>query len=199
MAREWARRIHVIGHDKRQLLLRHCAGDKNAFAELVSSLNAEVFSYLVRCGISESDRDDIFQEIFFTVHRSAKKYDPELPLEPWIFTIVVNTVRDYFRKKKRSREEISPPSFEQVDSSPNPHDISEARATAKWLESELAILPLEQREAIVLTYVKDMAQEEAAQALGIPLNTMKTHLRRGRLTLIERLKHHTQLLSSEVQ
>ena len=59
---------------------------------LVSRYRAAVYSYLVRCGVAEADRDDLFQEIFIRIHRAASRYRPDCPLHPWLFTIVANAV-----------------------------------------------------------------------------------------------------------
>jgi len=187
----------VIGLDKRQLLLRHRSGDGAAFPELVNLFRNEVYSYLVRSGIRQADRDDLFQEIFFAVHRFADKYNPKLSFEPWLFTIVVNLVRNYFRKLKTIKEDSADSVPDHADSSASLQQGAEARETAEWLEEELQVLPLEQREAILLSYVKDMTQDDVAKALNLPLNTIKTHLRRGRLTLLEKIKARNQIISEE--
>ena len=190
----------VITLDKRQLLVRHCAGDSAAFPELVIAFNGEVYSYLVRSGVPQADRDDLFQEVFLSVHYAAKRYDPKLAIEPWLFTIVVNTVRDYFRKAKRRKEDSSSVlTPERIDPSPSPHQVSEAKDTALWLERELQTLPFDQREAILLSYVKDLSQEDVATALSLPLNTVKTHLRRGRLKLLEAHKVRNETVAKEAQ
>ena len=64
--------------DERELLLRHLGGEPGAFADLVSRYRAPVYSYLLRCGVAEPDRDDLFQEIFIRIHRSASRYRPEV-------------------------------------------------------------------------------------------------------------------------
>ncbi len=74
-------------------LLLHRNGDPDAFANLVAEYRAAVFSYLVRCGVSPQDRDDLFQEIFIRLHGAAGRFDADRPLQPWLFTIVANLVR----------------------------------------------------------------------------------------------------------
>ena len=102
--------------DERELLLRHRDGDPSAFPRLVARYRAPVYSYLVRCGVRESDRDDVFQDIFIKVHRAAAQFQSERPLHPWLFTIVANTVRTHHRKQRvkelvftESRREVQDP------------------------------------------------------------------------------------------
>ncbi len=183
--------------DERQLLLRHREGDAEAFAGLVTEYRAPVFSYLARCGVDPVDRDDLFQEVFIKIHRAAGRYDPERPLHPWVFTIVSNTVRSHLRKR-RVRQLIfgsggagssgdgggKANSVENVaDPAPDGERRTAARETAAFVQRELANLRLVQREVVLLACVEQLPLKDIATVLGIPVNTVKTHLRRARLAL----------------
>jgi RNA polymerase sigma-70 factor (ECF subfamily) len=174
--------------DERELLLRHRSGEAGAFAGLVASYRRPVYSYLSRCGVSPADRDDLFQEIFVKIHASAGQYRSERPLHPWLFTIVANTVRTYHRKNKvREMVFADPPEREPRATVADGERQAMARQTAVWLEREIRRLPLAQREVLILTCVENLPQKEVAGILGLPVNTVKTHLRRARLALVSRL------------
>ena len=176
-----------IPADERELLLRHRLGDSEAFAGLVAGYRRPVYSYLVRCSIAETDRDDLFQDIFIKIHRSAAQYQDDRPLHPWLFTIVANTVRTYHRKKK-VREMVFAEASEREPHAATPDGERQAMAkqTAAWLEQEIQKLPLAQREVLILTCIENLPQKEVAEVLGLPINTVKTNLRRARLALIAR-------------
>jgi len=181
------------------LLVRHRDGDRDAFTQLLTRYRAPVYSYLCRCGIDAAQRDDLFQEVFLKVHRAAPAYRDGEPVRPWIFTIAANTVRSHFRSARvRSvvAFEADPPAAASAADGPQP--LTEARETAAWLEQALRDLPLGQREVVVLCCVEQMPQEEAAQALGLPLNTLKTQLRRARLTLAQALARRNARQRREV-
>ncbi len=91
--------IKAVPEPTERLLVAHREGDRDAFSQLVERYRRPVFGYLVRCGIAEADRDDLFQEIFIKIHQRAGQYDTERPLHPWLFTVVANTVRTYLRKQ----------------------------------------------------------------------------------------------------
>jgi len=170
-------------------LLRHRDGDPEAFARLVEEYRRPVYSYLIRCGVAEGDRDDLFQSVFLRIHRSASQYRAELPSHPWIFTIVANEVRSYLRRR-RVRELVfagGTTAVEPRDGAPHGERAVEARETVAWLEQEIRRLPLAQREVLILVSLEGRPQAEVAEALGLPLNTVKTHLRRARLALGEKL------------
>ena len=188
--------------DERELLLRHRDGDPSAFPKLVARYRAPVYSYLVRCGVRESDRDDVFQDIFIKVHRAAAQFQSERPLHPWLFTIVANTVRTHYRKRRVSEiveiafRERSP--REPRDPAPDAERIAVARQTATWLEEEIRRLPLMQREVLLLACIENLAQEDIGAALELPINTVKTHLRRARLALARKLARRNASMQREL-
>jgi RNA polymerase sigma-70 factor (ECF subfamily) len=184
--------------DPRGALLRHRDGDSEAFAMLVADYRKPVYSYLVRCGVAEADRDDLFQTVFLKIHRSAGQYRPELPLHPWIFTIVANEVRSHLRRR-RVRQLVfgAPAGREPADPAPDGERTAQARETVAWLEDEIRRLPLPQREVLILASLEGRPLAEVAQALGMPLNTVKTHLRRARLALAEKLARRQTAASEQ--
>ena len=147
-----------------------------------------VYDFLVRGGVAEGDRDDLFQSIFLRIHAAAESYDPSRPLAPWLFTIVANSLRNHFRSEAAGVQ-ASPQeeAGETADPAADPERIAAARETVAWLEEALHALPLSQREVLLLVTVVGLSQRDAATALQMPLNTVKTHLRRARLALAAKL------------
>lgn len=189
----------TAGADERDLLLRHRDGDSRAFAGLVAEYRAPVFSYLVRCGVVETDRDDLFQEIFIKIHGAAARYDADRPLHPWLFTIVANTVRTYHRKRQlRDLVFGDPARIEPRTARASGERQAMVRETVSWLEDEIPKLPLIQREVLILTCVENLPQKEVSGILDIPVNTVKTHLRRARLALGSRLARRNKPANGEV-
>jgi len=181
-----------MSDDGRSLLLRHREGDQSAFPCLLQKYRKQVFSYLIRTGVPESFRDDLFQEIFLKVHKHAFSYNEKKLFEPWLFTVVANTARSHFRSHARKEQRTS----EYTDSpalTPSSQSTQEARETEHWLEEQISLLPLAQREVIILCCAQDMLQSHAAKALGIPLNTLKTRLRRAKATLGEALESREKI------
>jgi RNA polymerase sigma-70 factor (ECF subfamily) len=165
------------------------AGEPGAFAELVQRYRAPVYSYLARCGVPADDRDDLFQEIFIRIHRGAGTYSPERPLHPWIFTVVANVVRTFLRRRRVRElvygELVEVPEPRTVE--PDGERLAVARQTMDWLEQRIQRLPLKRREVLLLACIQSRPLKEVAEILGMPVNTVKTHLRRARLTLASEL------------
>lgn len=176
-----------VGVEK-DVILRHLEGDGDAFAELVDCYRAPVYSYLARCGVATDDRDDLFQDIFIRIHRAAASYDSERPLHPWLFTIVANAVRNHLRRQRvrslvGSADEVGEPTA----GNPGAERVTAGRQAMAWLEERIKELPLARREVLLLACVEGLRLKEVAAVLGLPLGTVKTHLRRARLTLAEEL------------
>lgn len=178
---------------ERRLLLRHRDGDGEAFAALVAEYRAPVYSYLSRCGIAAADRDDLFQDVFIKIHRAAASYQADRPLHPWVFTIVSNTIRSHLRKR-RVRQLVfaepggeGPPGTEVADPAPDGERRTAAREAAVLVQREIGQLRLVQREVVLLACIEKLSLREVAGVLEIPVNTVKTHLRRARLALAKAL------------
>jgi RNA polymerase sigma-70 factor (ECF subfamily) len=170
--------------EERTWLPRHCRGDRSAFPALLEAYRRPVYSYLVRSGVAADDRDDVFQSIFLKVHAAAASYQPGRPLAPWIFTIAANTVRNHRRGQRGANSWAAHHEPQELaDPNPGPERVVQAREAVAMLERAMAALPFAQREALVLSVVTGLRQREVAEALDLPLNTVKTHLRRARLAL----------------
>lgn len=190
-AEQWVEAVdQVVGLEERAWLPRHSRGDRDAFARLLAAYRRPVYGYLARFGVDEAARDDLFQEIFLKVHASAGSYRPARPLHPWIFTIVANTVRNHFRSRARDRAVSLERPEDAPDPRPSPECVVHGRDMLRRLERAIAALPFAQREVVVMAGVDGLRLNEVAEALGIPLNSVKTHLRRGRLRLAKTLAQY---------
>jgi RNA polymerase sigma-70 factor (ECF subfamily) len=191
-----APREQVARDDGGPLLAAHGNGDREAFPKLVQQYRRPVYGYLFHCGVPEPDRDDLFQEIFVRVHQRARTYDPSRPLHPWLFTVVANAVRTYFRGQKRRLFMFAgPPPEDARDWSPDGEALASARETTDWLERAIQALPLSQREVLVLATLESLPLYVIASILGLPVNTVKTQLRRARLRLMESYDRRTRATS----
>ncbi len=189
----------VVPISDRVLLERHLGGDERAFAQLMEHYARPVYAYLARSGIPARERDDLFQEVFCKVHRASQRRLPEGPVRAWVFTIAINTVRDAFRKAKvRSGTHLhADPGEGRGADEPDPERRAEARQTVGFLDAEIAKLPLEQREALLLHSVEGVPLEELSEMLDVPVNTLKTRVRRARLALAQAMQRRATIADRE--
>ena len=182
----------ILDLEQRTWLARHLRGDANAFETLLKAYQRPIYSYLIRCGIAESARDDLFQDIFLKIHAAAASYQASRPLKPWIFTITANTVRNYLRAQHSPQYKQVIALDEHVVDPPDPQPSLETRfehnSQLSRLEQAISALPLKQREVLLLSAVEGLPQKEVALCLNIPLNSVKTYLRRARLNLVHAVR-----------
>ncbi len=180
----------VVDLRERTWLARHCRGEADAFAELLSAYRRPVYNYLLRCGLDMATRDDLFQDIFLKIHLNAESYQPARPLRPWVFTIVANTVRNHLRDNRKRDEVLAHAMPEHaVHPAPGTQRRAAQREALSWLADAIGTLPVEQREVLVMVSIEGMALGEVAEVLQVPLNSVKTRLRRARLKLLEKQSH----------
>ena len=188
----------VVDLDIRTLLTRHVKGEQDAFPQLMQKFRRQVYSYLIRCGVPDEARDDLFQEIFIKVHHAAPTYQPDRPLEPWLFTVVANSTRSYFRKQMVQRRLHDMLETDVSRETITAEDMAEVEETAEWLEQQIISLPPRQREVIALCCFDDLSRKDVAQILNCPIGTVKTHLRRARASLAKALADRDTELGGEV-
>lgn len=185
---------------ERNWLAQHLAGDKYAFGKLMDAYRKPIYSYLVRSGLDKCSRDDIFQDIFFKIHKFANKYNKSNRLSPWIFTIAVNTVRNHVRDQKPTNITLSLFTQEEtglqlVDKAPSPEKDTQSKHMMQWLQKAMSDLPAKQYEALNLTIIEGMKLSDAAKILDVPLSTIKTYVRRARQSLIKSYKTNDNIVS----
>ena len=178
------------------LLVAHRDGDPSAFRKLVEQYRRPVFGYLVHSAVAPHDREDVFQDIFIKIHQSAHQYDDTRPLHPWLFTVVANTVRSYLRKQKVRQLFIREPVTEDVrDDAPDGEAMTSEKETKTWLARAIKALPTPQREVLILATIENLPLKDIASMLGLPLNTVKTHVRRARARLADGYERRTRVSS----
>lgn len=178
--------------EDRDLVLRYAAGETALFAELMRRYKAPIFGYIVRCGVRHPACDDLFQDVFLNVHRAAGRYKPDYPVRPWLFTIAANAVRSHFRKSNVLRRWFSPNEVpDQPSVEPSLQLAREGDELAEFLDGRIEKLPLKQREVLVLCCIEQMSLDDTSQVLEMPLESVKTNLKRARASLAKDIERRS--------
>ena len=160
--------------------------DQVAFEEFFSRYSRSVYSLMVRQLGDAGWADDVVQEAFISVWRSARTYRPERgAVFGWLYTIARNAGYDAARRRQAQWLVEAP---DRTDPSPTPEDQTAAKLEAFHLHVCIERLPPNEREIIELAYLKGMSQSEIATDLEIPLGTVKTRNRAALLHLAEILE-----------
>ncbi len=176
------------------LMLRYAAGDIAAFDTLYLRHELGVWRYLLRSVRVQAVADDLLQDVWFAVARSAAAYQVKARFKTWLFTLAHNRLVDHFRTARHhvsldggpaggDDEEGSLGDTLAADSGFGPVRQLQSREQAAALIAAIERLPAEQREAFLLQAEAGLGVEEIASATGVAFETAKSRLRYARSSL----------------
>jgi len=184
------------------LVRRAAAGERAAFDQLVLRYQDDAVNTAYYYLGHYEDAVDAAQEAFLKAYRSLPAFRGSSTFRTWILTIVLNTARSLrarSRAKKRSarliRIDAASPGAETSetscldvpDSSANPAKLLERKEVKEALERAIAELDDESREVVVLRDISGESYDAIAEALDIPLGTVKSRVHRARLELQKKM------------
>jgi RNA polymerase sigma factor (sigma-70 family) len=162
------------GHDI-ELAAQAAAGDRRAYGELVRRHGSAVRGLLRRLGADSATADDLAQDAFMTGFEQAAEFRGEGTFAAWIKKIAA---RLYLKKVKREARLIFSDSVEPAEAVMI-GDASGDAASRIDLDEALKTLSRGERLCVSLCYGADWSHGEAAEALNIPIGTVKSHVKRG--------------------
>ena len=165
-------------------------GDMEAFRCLVEAHQARVVGTISKMLGSDAEAEDLAQQVFIRIWKSAPRYRPTAKFTTWLFRITRNLVFNELRRKRHF--------VDQADEMPEPAVRRDQEPDKVLMEGELqsaiqnAIdqLPESQRLAIILRRYEGMAYEEIAAVMGTSVPAVKSILFRARAELRERLEKY---------
>jgi RNA polymerase sigma-70 factor (ECF subfamily) len=163
----------------RALLERHVAGDATAFSELVRRHQDRLWAVAIRTLGDREEAADAVQDALLSAYRAAGGFRGDAKVSTWLHRIVVNACLDRARRQ-RSRPTVPLP---DDDRHPAAGDELANRELATDLSRALAVLPAEQRVAVVLVDAQGYPVDEVARLLSVPVGTVKSRCSRGRARL----------------
>ncbi len=207
-----------------QLVQNYRSGDAAAFEQLVRRHHDDLIRFLVRLTGNRAVAEDAFQETFLQVHLSADTFDVTRRFKPWLFTIAANKARDALRRSARRRTlDLSAPiagggggsgtgsggggggsdsgartyvDLMEVDVPPPDQALSDEERN-RQVQEAVDALPWSLREILLLAYFQRMSYNQIADALHIPLGTVKSRLHSAVAAFAK--KYQSQRLSSPDQ
>jgi RNA polymerase sigma-70 factor, ECF subfamily len=182
-------------------LVRRCLdGDTAAWTELVVAQQRRVYGLCYRFTGSSHDAEDLTQDVFIKVYANLRSFDSAKGSFPtWITSLTRNLLVDHFRRSRGQRATDSidagwdqgsdaPPGEPIVDQRTTPLQHAVQSQLERMVQSALAKVSPELREAVILRDLQDMDYKEIAEVLAIPQGTVKSRISRGRAELARLLE-----------
>jgi RNA polymerase sigma-70 factor, ECF subfamily len=181
-------------------IVRRCrAGDEKAYRELVDRYRRQVYSMALRMLRREEDAEDVAQETFIRVFRALDRYDPTRSFTAWMFTIAARLCIDHIRRRRQSpislfqrdSDTLEERTIEVADPGPGPDELTSRGEEERRAQELIDSLPHHYRIVVMLRHQQDLSYQEIAEALKLPLGTVKARIHRARALLKRELEGDT--------
>lgn len=175
---------HDGGVDDHALIAGLRAGDREAFGMLVDRETATVYRTCLRILGRPADAEDVTQESFVAAFRALRTFRGDGSPRGWLIRIAQRQSYRRLAQRRPTAELEGVGEARLADRSADPTRVVATAETRDEVRDAVASLPEPYRETVTLRFFGDLSLAEVAEATGRPLNTVKTHLRRG----LERLR-----------
>lgn len=178
-------------------------GHDKAFRQLMTRYLPLVYNFIYRMTANHELSEEMTQEAFVKAYHNLKSFDRNRPFKPWLLRIASNTTVTALRKQSRVvslNALMEDAAFNEADYQER-LDLPAAEDTLVRLERKLSseevmkvlgTLDEKYRQVLILRYTQDLSYEEIAESLNIPLNTVRTWIKRG----LDKLKNQVKELQS---
>ena len=170
----------------RDVLIKAAGGGIEAFEEIYRTASSFVYTLAMRVTNNRQDAQDVTHEVFVKIYRNLKSFAFRASFKTWVYRIAVNTAINHYRRtaKERKRQvNIDDVSPREVSVEPQTAQL-ELHDRQEKLKPLLDRLNPDQRTVIMLREIEGLSYEEIAKALSIPINTVRSRLKRARQALM---------------
>ena len=176
-----------------EIIAKAAEGDSDAFEHIFKAYFGFVSHVVLRVVNRREDAEDITQEVFMTIYRNLKDFRFEANLKTWIYRIAVNSAINYSRKMSRHSQTVD---YGDVRGLRIPgadvRQTLDAELNEKNIKSLLNALNPDQRACIVLKSFENLSYSEISEVLKIPINTVRSRIKRAREVMIALRKEVTK-------
>ena len=168
-----------------ELVARSKGGDADSFNQLILRWERPIYALAYRVIGREEDARDVCQETFLRAFRALPGFKGEAKFSSWVYRIALNLCRDWMRRQRRAPTMQMPEGVDPIEMASERGPVEsietlvERRELSGVVEEAMALLPEEQRTAIILKEYHGMTFQEIADLQGCPLSTVKTRLYQG--------------------
>jgi RNA polymerase sigma-70 factor (ECF subfamily) len=177
-----------------ELVARSIGGDLDSFNQLVLRWERPIYALAYRVIGREEDARDVTQEAFLRAFRALGGFKGQAKFSSWLYRITLNLCRDWMRRERRTPIAQAPEGVDLIElagettPSESVEELVSRRQLGRAVEKAMALLPEEQRTAIILKEYHGLTFQEIADLLDCPLSTVKTRLYQGLTVLRKQLR-----------
>ena len=169
------------------LILRLQAGDLEALGIVYDRHKQLVFRTALAITGDADAAADLLQDVFLRMYRFICRFDPQLPMEPWLYRMTANLSYTWVRRHRWLRPLEDVVEWLAGDRRASPANMAEVNEENRFVQQAISALPIAQRIVVVLYYIDDLSLQEISEILEIPEGTVKSRLHYGRQALKNRL------------
>ena len=171
-----------------QLISQTAMGDRSAFATLYSMTSAKLFGVTLRLLQNRSDAEEALQEVYVKIWQRAGQFarGDTSPMA-WLCAIARNQAIDMIRSRKAATSDIEE-AYDLADLTPGPEQLAVLRSEGRRIDHCMQQLDIDKARAVRSAYVEGLSYEELATIYEVPINTIRTWLRRSLMKLKECLE-----------
>jgi RNA polymerase sigma-70 factor (ECF subfamily) len=167
-----------------ELIARTALGDRAAFSALYDATSAKLFGVCLRVLDNRAEAEDVLQEVYIRIWHKAGMYAVNgLSPMTWLITLARNLAIDRLRARRRRAEAADDDLPEMADRAPTPEGAAIAASEAGRIAACLGELEPDRAGAVRAAYLDGASYADLAARYGVPLNTIRTWLRRSLLKL----------------
>jgi len=171
-----------------ELLERFTQGDPEAFEELFRRFQGPVFAWIVRIVRDRGIAEDLTVETFWRIYRARRRFTLDGNFGAWAYRIATNLALSHVRRARTEEELDEEPAVAESQ------DAAERQETVAQVRRAFQRLPPRLRVTVIMALVEERSYPEIAEALGVPLGTVKSRVFRAVRILrkdLGRLRVHT--------
>ena len=177
---------------EQELIRRSCAGDQDAFAVLVRNNQRRAFVLAFRMLNNYDEASEAVQEAFLATWQGLHTFRGEARFSTWLYRVVYHCCLRILEQRRRDTRDLDAATAHAeyqatLEAGQEVQTLVTERERQEHLQQAIQQLPGKYRAVLILRHLQDLTYEEIAQALGLPIGTIKTHLFRARNLLKERL------------
>ncbi len=171
--------------DIEAMIGRMAIGDRAAFTSLYSATSAKLFGLCLRVLDNRAEAEDALQEVFVKIWRNASRYQANgLSPMTWLITLTRNHCIDRLRARKAASGDMEE-AADIADATPGPEALAIAASEGARIADCMGQLDPDKSDAVRRAYLEGETYDELASRYGVPLNTIRTWLRRSLIKLRE--------------